>query len=87
MEAFHKGKIEKFFKVRYTEVLKQPFNDEQLYYYYDIKILDFNDILKETKNFVLQSSNASNCFNILVDTLFVVPTTIEISAPVIVTYS
>ncbi|NFF82539.1 hypothetical protein FC764_15090 [Clostridium botulinum] len=57
MDGFEKRKMEKFLKIRYREVLQQPFNDEQLYYYYAIKILDFKDILKETSNFVLKSDN------------------------------
>lgn len=57
MDNFDKKKVEKFFKVRYNEVLKESFNDEQLYYYYAIKILDFNDIIKETKSLVLESDN------------------------------
>jgi hypothetical protein len=57
MERFDKDKVEKSFKVRYKESLQQPFNDIQLYYYYAIKLLDFTDILDETRNMVLKSDN------------------------------
>lgn len=46
-----------FFKVRYEESLKHELHDVQLYFYYAIKVLGFNDIIQETTNLVLQSQN------------------------------
>lgn len=57
MTSFENNKLHKFFKVRYNEVLKEVFNDEQLYYYFAIKILNFTDILIEYKDAVLKSNN------------------------------
>lgn len=57
LDGFDKNKVKRFFNVRYKESLKEPFNDEQLYYYYAIKILEFNDILGETTSFVISSDN------------------------------
>ncbi|MCB2339099.1 RNA-dependent RNA polymerase family protein [Clostridium estertheticum] len=57
MDDFEKKNIEKFLKSRYKEVLQQPFNDEQLYYYYAINILELNDMLKDTTDMVLKSNN------------------------------
>ncbi|MGG1689419.1 reverse transcriptase domain-containing protein [Heyndrickxia ginsengihumi] len=57
MSRFDNDKIHKFFKVRFREVLQKPFNEEQLYFYYAIKILGFTDILREMKGLVLESNN------------------------------
>lgn len=57
MDDFDKSKVKKFFKIRYIESLKEPFNDEQLYYYYAIKLLGFDDILKNTGVLVSESKN------------------------------
>lgn len=57
MSSFVNDKLHKFLQVRYKEVLQQPFNDEQLYFYYAIKMFGFTDILKETKDAVLESKN------------------------------
>jgi len=57
MREFNSQIMYKFFKVRYREALKQHFNDEQLYYYYAIKMFCFEDILKDAKELVLISSN------------------------------
>lgn len=57
MTRFDKEKAHRFFEKRYIESLKGRFNDEQLYFYYALKILDFNDILNEAKNLVLYSKN------------------------------
>lgn len=46
-----------FFKARYKEALKQELHDVQLYFYYAIKMLDFDDIITETTELVLQSQN------------------------------
>lgn len=57
MSNFNDTKLYKFFKVRYKEALQQPFNDEQLYFYYAIKIFGFTDILTEAKDVVIESDN------------------------------
>ncbi|MDD7796306.1 hypothetical protein [Clostridium sp. 'White wine YQ'] len=57
LQGFDKNKIRKFFIVRYKESLKEPFNDEQLYYYYAIKKLGFNEVLRETTDLVINSEN------------------------------
>ena len=46
-----------FLKVNYEKSLDTLFHDEQLYYYYAIKKLNFDDILHNTKNLVINSSN------------------------------
>jgi len=57
MPGFNKQKVHRFFEKRYIESLRVRFNDEQLYFYYALKILDFDDILNETKDLVLDSKN------------------------------
>lgn len=54
---FDKHKLHKFFKIRYKEILQEPFNDEQLYFYYAIKVLNYEDIIVEEKAAVLKSNN------------------------------
>lgn len=55
---FFQGKFFKnFLLMRYKEVLKSNFYEEQLYYFYAIKMFNFEDILKTLKNFVLNSKN------------------------------
>lgn len=46
-----------FLKARYKESLRHELHDVQLYFYYAIKVLGFDDIVKETTDFVLQSQN------------------------------
>ncbi len=70
MASFENNKLHKFFKVRYNEVLKESFNDEQLYYYFAIKILDFSNILIEAKDAVLESNNQILISYYLKDGLF-----------------
>jgi len=57
MEKFENSRLHKFFRVRYREVLKHPFNEEQLYFYYAIKTMNFTDILTSEKDAVLKSNN------------------------------
>ena len=57
MESFDRQRVYKFFKIRYSEALEEDFNEEQLYFYYAIKILGFTDILTDAKNAVLESDN------------------------------
>lgn len=57
MPDFDSKKIHKFLEVRYKEILKEPFNEEQLYYYYAIKLCGFESILKTQTKEVLESKN------------------------------
>jgi hypothetical protein len=57
MENFDNSRMKKFCKVRYKEVLQKSFNEEQLYFYFAMKTLDFTDILIEEKEAVLKSNN------------------------------
>ncbi|MGF6950954.1 hypothetical protein QF028_003459 [Neobacillus sp. B4I6] len=57
MSNFNNNNLHKFFHVRYREVLKTPFNEEQLYFYYAIKIFGFTDILMENKSSVIDTNN------------------------------
>ncbi|MDD7795897.1 hypothetical protein [Clostridium sp. 'White wine YQ'] len=70
MNDFDKTRIRKFFQIRYKEILQEPFNDEQLYFYYAIKILNFTDLLIEQKNVVLNSNNQILISYYLKDGLF-----------------
>lgn len=70
MNDFDKNRLRKFFKVRYTEILQESFNDEQLYFYYAIKILNFTDLLIEQKDVVLKSNNQILISYYLKDRLF-----------------
>lgn len=70
MKDFNKEKIKRFLQIRYKESLYQLFNDEQLYYYYSIKILGFKDILIDLKNLVLKSENQILISYYLKDNIF-----------------
>ena len=49
--------LEKFLKARYRESLKHELHDVQLYYYYVLKELSFDDILQEMTKLVIKSQN------------------------------
>ncbi len=70
MTKFDNDKVKSFFKVRYREILKEPFNDEQLYYYYAIKVFGFNEILQLVNELVLKSKNQILISYYLKDNLF-----------------
>jgi hypothetical protein len=57
VNLFKGDKFKKFLEVRYKEALLKSFNDEQLYYYFTIKTLGFNNILEETVDLVADSNN------------------------------
>ena len=57
MSNFDKQKLYRFFSVRYEEILKTNFNEEQLYYYYAIKNFGFEDIISQQKDLVVKSNN------------------------------
>ncbi|MCB2361990.1 hypothetical protein [Clostridium estertheticum] len=70
MNVFDNNKIYKFFKERYKEALEEAFNDEQLYFYYAIKILNFTDLLIEQKDVVIKTNNQILISYYLKDGLF-----------------
>lgn len=55
--CFKGNDFKKFLEIRYKELLNTYFNEEQLYYYYAIKVLGFDSILKETIYDVIESNN------------------------------
>lgn len=46
-----------FFEVRYKESLKKDFNEEQLYYFYAMKLWGFDDVLRQQNELVTYSRN------------------------------
>ncbi|MGM9978164.1 MAG: RNA-directed DNA polymerase [Clostridium sp.] len=62
--------FKKFLKVRYQETLLKSYNEEQLYYYYVIKILKLDLILKETEDIVVKSNNQILISYYLKDNIF-----------------
>lgn len=70
MQNFDNSRIKDFFNARYIETLKSIFNEEQLYYYYAIKIFGFEDILKNNSSLVCQSHNQVLISYYLKDNLF-----------------
>jgi hypothetical protein len=57
MSSFSNQKLHKFLQIRYKEALQKQFNDEQLYFYYAIKVLGFSDIFDDTSETVLLTNN------------------------------
>jgi hypothetical protein len=57
MSKFDNEKLRKFFHVRYKEALQRLFNEEQLYFYYALKIFGFTDLLTVTKGAVIETNN------------------------------
>ncbi|MBU3114117.1 hypothetical protein [Clostridium lacusfryxellense] len=70
LDYFSGEKFKKFLRVRYNDVLSKYYNEEQLYYYYTIKILGFDCILKETVDIVVESNNQLLVSYYLKDDLF-----------------
>lgn len=70
MEGFEKSKLHKFFSIRYKESLQKTYNEEQLYFYYAIKIFGYSDILSENKDAVINSNNQLLISYYLKDNLF-----------------
>lgn len=54
---FHSNKFKQFFEVRYKECLKKDFHEEQLYFFYAMKLWGFDEILKQQTKLVLHSKN------------------------------
>lgn len=57
MDNFDNKELEKFLRIRFRESLNYSFNDEQLYYYYAIKVLNLEHLLPDVKNLVINSDN------------------------------
>lgn len=70
MANFNKNKLKEFLEIRFYESLKKPFNEEQLYFYYSIKIFGFENILISLKEHVLTSDNQILISYYLKDKLF-----------------
>ncbi|ARK21171.1 hypothetical protein [Sporosarcina ureae] len=70
VDQFLGVEFKKFLEVRYNEALSEPFNEEQLYYYYAIKLLGFDYLLAETVNMVVESNNQLLVSYYLKDNLF-----------------
>lgn len=56
-ERFRGSDFERFLKVQYKKVLTKSYNEEQLYYYYAIKLLGFNTLLIENVDKVMECNN------------------------------
>lgn len=70
MQAFDNQKMHRFFEVRYKECLLKGFNEEQLYYFYAISLLGFNDIIQKYSGLVSKSRNQILIAYYLQDDLF-----------------
>lgn len=62
--------MHRFFEVRYKECLLKSFNEEQLYYFYAISLLGFNDIIQKYSGLVSKSRNQILIAYYLQDDLF-----------------
>ena len=54
---FDADNFKHFFEVRYKESLKKDFNEEQLYYFYAMKLWGFDDALRQQNELVTYSRN------------------------------
>lgn len=54
---FEADDFKHFFEVRYKESLKKDFNEEQLYYYYAMKLWGYDDVLRQQNELVIHSRN------------------------------
>ena len=54
---FDANEFKQFFEVRYKESLKKDFHEEQLYYFYAMKLWNFCEILKQQSELVIHSKN------------------------------
>lgn len=62
--------FKKFLETRYENALTTPYNDEQLYFYFAIKILGFDSILVNTSDKVINSNNQLLISYYLVEEIF-----------------
>lgn len=54
---FRENDFKKFLQVRYKEALMSSYNEEQLYYYYAIKVLGLESVLKDMEDIVVETNN------------------------------
>lgn len=54
---FDANKFKMFFEVRYKESLKKDFHEEQIYYFYAMKLWGFDEFLKQQTTLVINSKN------------------------------
>ena len=54
---FEANRFKHFFDVRYKESLKKDFHEEQIYYFYAMKLWEFDEILKKYAELVIHSKN------------------------------
>lgn len=54
---FEANKFKQFFEVRYKESLKKDFHEEQIYYFYAMKLWGLDEILKSQTKLVIHSKN------------------------------
>lgn len=54
---FNANKFKQFFDVRYKESLKKDFHEEQIYYFYAMKLWRFDEILNKQTELVIHSKN------------------------------
>lgn len=69
-DYFKEEKFGDYLKVRYESSLSEPYNEEQLYYYFAIKLLNFNSILNKYTYQVYESKNQILISYYLKDGLF-----------------
>lgn len=69
-EYFKSDKFKEYLRVSYKSSLSNPYNEEQLYYYFAIKLLNFNSILEEYVYEVYKSKNQILISYYLKDGLF-----------------
>ncbi|MCW6110143.1 hypothetical protein [Clostridium sporogenes] len=62
--------FKKFLRIRYNDILSKYYNEEQLYYYYAIKMLGFSCILEEMSDKVVESNNQILVSYYLKDNIF-----------------
>ena len=51
------GKTKEFLRARYREALKGELHDVQLYYYYALRVLGFDDVIQEMHGLIIESQN------------------------------
>lgn len=69
-DYFTNENFQEFLRIRYNQILLEPYNEEQLYYYYAIKMLNMDWILKENSEIVAKSNNQLLISYYLMDNLF-----------------
>ncbi|WP_243186714.1 hypothetical protein [Clostridium intestinale] len=67
---FKEDIFKQYLRKRFEKALFDHYNEEQLYYYYAVKILEFDNILKETEDIVVTSNNQVLISYYLKDSIF-----------------